>query len=143
MIRRPPRSTLFPYTTLFRSPILPTLDREAILAQRLRVVALLPEREPEVVVRELAALGDFRRGLLAQPLLDRLALGAVTLEGQIRLRPRERRGELDRALGRPAPRPVPAPVAPHASHQGKGVRGVRVVGGRRLERRQRRARLPA
>src|SRR5437762_6743769 len=23
MIRRPPRSTLFPYTTLFRSPILP------------------------------------------------------------------------------------------------------------------------
>src|SRR2546427_4750435 len=25
MIRRPPRSTLFPYTTLFRSPILETL----------------------------------------------------------------------------------------------------------------------
>src|SRR3712207_8611612 len=25
MIRRPPRSTLFPYTTLFRSPIPPTL----------------------------------------------------------------------------------------------------------------------
>src|SRR5258708_28488513 len=24
MIRRPPRSTLFPYTTLFRSPLLPT-----------------------------------------------------------------------------------------------------------------------
>src|SRR2546430_8995637 len=26
MIRRPPRSTLFPYTTLFRSPSLPGLD---------------------------------------------------------------------------------------------------------------------
>src|SRR5258708_31375491 len=26
MIRRPPRSTLFPYTTLFRSSQLPTLD---------------------------------------------------------------------------------------------------------------------
>src|SRR2546422_10251655 len=26
MIRRPPRSTLFPYTTLFRSDHLPTLD---------------------------------------------------------------------------------------------------------------------
>src|SRR2546422_4216673 len=27
MIRRPPRSTLFPYTTLFRSPRLPREDR--------------------------------------------------------------------------------------------------------------------
>src|SRR5256885_15308797 len=27
MIRRPPRSTLFPYTTLFRSPTLPVTDR--------------------------------------------------------------------------------------------------------------------
>src|SRR5256885_11614153 len=27
MIRRPPRSTLFPYTTLFRSPPLPTASR--------------------------------------------------------------------------------------------------------------------
>src|SRR3712207_9067419 len=26
MIRRPPRSTLFPYTTLFRSPVLPQAD---------------------------------------------------------------------------------------------------------------------
>src|SRR3712207_8255214 len=30
MIRRPPRSTLFPYTTLFRSPGLGTLMLEAI-----------------------------------------------------------------------------------------------------------------
>src|SRR2546426_5349704 len=29
MIRRPPRSTLFPYTTLFRSPVLRQLDRRA------------------------------------------------------------------------------------------------------------------
>src|SRR3712207_9015414 len=27
MIRRPPRSTLFPYTTLFRSPLRPTADQ--------------------------------------------------------------------------------------------------------------------
>src|SRR2546427_4011141 len=27
MIRRPPRSTLFPYTTLFRSPSLPSVKR--------------------------------------------------------------------------------------------------------------------
>src|SRR2546426_8315888 len=32
MIRRPPRSTLFPYTTLFRSPLQPgNADREAPL----------------------------------------------------------------------------------------------------------------
>src|SRR3712207_8331710 len=28
MIRRPPRSTLFPYTTLFRSPLRRTIQRE-------------------------------------------------------------------------------------------------------------------
>src|SRR2546421_6073993 len=28
MIRRPPRSTLFPYTTLFRSPLLPIADQQ-------------------------------------------------------------------------------------------------------------------
>src|SRR2546430_10195976 len=27
MMRRPPRSTLFPYTTLFRSPLLPGVER--------------------------------------------------------------------------------------------------------------------
>src|SRR3989440_5487774 len=31
MIRRPPRSTLFPYTTLFRSPVAPTHLRTAIV----------------------------------------------------------------------------------------------------------------
>src|SRR5947199_7064889 len=29
MLRRPPRSTLFPYTTLFRSQICPGADRDA------------------------------------------------------------------------------------------------------------------
>src|SRR3989442_5163416 len=32
MIRRPPRSTLFPYTTLFRSP-LPHLEQTALLGR--------------------------------------------------------------------------------------------------------------
>src|ERR1035437_5376243 len=35
MIRRPPRSTLFPYTTLFRSDVLPTL-----LARRISLFVL-------------------------------------------------------------------------------------------------------
>src|SRR2546430_12771076 len=33
MIRRPPRSTLFPYTTLFRSPILSTLQDRGYVAR--------------------------------------------------------------------------------------------------------------
>src|SRR3712207_6881747 len=32
MIRRPPRSTLFPYTTLFRSNVLGSLERDALAA---------------------------------------------------------------------------------------------------------------
>src|SRR3712207_8301869 len=43
MIRRPPRSTLFPYTTLFRSPLL----HDALRSQ----LRLLPDRH---VVRERA-----------------------------------------------------------------------------------------
>src|SRR5687767_15773552 len=36
MIRRPPRSTLFPYTTLFRSARALLLDRDALLHDLLR-----------------------------------------------------------------------------------------------------------
>src|ERR1035438_10891937 len=42
MIRRPPRSTLFPYTTLFRS-IVGFVDAEARLPERLQLL-LLPEQ---------------------------------------------------------------------------------------------------
>src|SRR3712207_8065034 len=58
MIRRPPRSTLFPYTTLFRSLALELLHR------RLATVV----RDGEVRVVHL--LGQERD---AQPLLDRAA----------------------------------------------------------------------
>src|SRR5205807_9396588 len=34
MIRRPPRSTLFPYTTLFRSPLLERLPNLRLISQR-------------------------------------------------------------------------------------------------------------
>src|SRR3712207_8225410 len=34
MIRRPPRSTLFPYTTLFRSPVLPQVADEIVAVIR-------------------------------------------------------------------------------------------------------------
>src|SRR3712207_8721967 len=45
MIRRPPRSTLFPYTTLFRSAKWPRTDR-----RRGRVEAVLSRRQPDLTV---------------------------------------------------------------------------------------------
>src|SRR2546422_11279419 len=48
MIRRPPRSTLFPYTTLFRSPA-----REAQVAAAQYRIGTLVGRSPTEVAREL------------------------------------------------------------------------------------------
>src|SRR5439155_8242436 len=95
----------------YEPPVFAALDREAILAQRLRVVAFLPEREPQVVMRELAAFGDLRLRLFAQPVLGRLPLGTVALQGQVGLGAGERRVELDGPLGRGARLLVAAPVA--------------------------------
>src|SRR2546430_11328520 len=57
MIRRPPRSTLFPYTTLFRSSVIIHRDHAYLrgreLTQRLR--ALIPRQMFEVVIQ--AAIG--------------------------------------------------------------------------------------
>src|SRR3712207_8860410 len=44
MIRRPPRSTLFPYTTLFRSRGAPALRRQRQVGQRLAPVGHLGAR---------------------------------------------------------------------------------------------------
>src|SRR3712207_8566008 len=67
MIRRPPRSTLFPYTTLFRS----RHDRRAAAGGAVRAVRPLTElhQEPDlarVVPRQLVV-----RGLADQELRDR------------------------------------------------------------------------
>src|SRR3712207_8387557 len=69
MIRRPPRSTLFPYTTLFRSRRLPRPGRH----HRQRVAALQHELDdllltrPELLVPELVTcdLQGLRRYALA------------------------------------------------------------------------------
>src|SRR2546430_16195219 len=63
MIRRPPRSTLFPYTTLFRSVIGPERD--------LQVLGKL-----EVLVE----IHDRRRRLLRRPPAHALAVGTVQVE---------------------------------------------------------------
>src|SRR2546429_3910486 len=46
MIRRPPRSTLFPYTTLFRSKIIEAANAIPCLRARRRVAARVPPPHP-------------------------------------------------------------------------------------------------
>src|SRR5436309_15916369 len=48
MIRRPPRSTLFPYTTLFRSVVLVRREEGNHAADRLRGVGRMQRREHQV-----------------------------------------------------------------------------------------------
>src|SRR2546422_6533301 len=49
MIRRPPRSTLFPYTTLFRSPgiQLPSGTSQTFFPEKRSTAATLPQRSEE------------------------------------------------------------------------------------------------
>src|SRR3712207_7307668 len=66
MIRRPPRSTLFPYTTLFRSGRLPVLDGavEALAALGHRLAVLLqhgPQVLARVVLQRLEHLAELHR----------------------------------------------------------------------------------
>src|SRR2546430_10488997 len=62
MIRRPPRSTLFPYTTLFRSMVLINPMQLAVMASRLatgkRVVPRLLKNKPVVPQTQLAVDQD-------------------------------------------------------------------------------------
>src|SRR3989442_15287029 len=73
MIRRPPRSTLFPYTTLFRSlphqidvaqRVLRQMGGRAILADE---VGLGKTIEASIIYRELAIRGLARRTLILTP----------------------------------------------------------------------------
>src|SRR2546426_6019291 len=54
MIRRPPRSTLFPYTTLFRSPQLADKVRITTQLERLRAMRLQVGRLPDSMHRRRA-----------------------------------------------------------------------------------------
>src|SRR3712207_7199536 len=51
MIRRPPRSTLFPYTTLFRSPIL--FDFEGPTSQNVTATVLTLARLARFIIADL------------------------------------------------------------------------------------------
>src|SRR2546422_5206015 len=54
MIRRPPRSTLFPYTTLFRSPPVNVTGAAIIVAQR-----VVPEGQPVLGVTAIVGQQTF------------------------------------------------------------------------------------
>src|SRR3712207_9452642 len=56
MIRRPPRSTLFPYTTLFRSPGVPSLDAVD------NVIPYIGSEEEKIETETLKILGRFEGG---------------------------------------------------------------------------------
>src|SRR3712207_8103405 len=68
MVRRPPRSTLFPYTTLFRSPRLAQYPLPAVVPRKIDVgyagiVAELLQRargltRPDVPLRQVIVVGD-------------------------------------------------------------------------------------
>src|SRR3712207_7104531 len=57
MIRRPPRSTLFPYTTLFRSLTFPTTARSARGRRRFQPAARCALRGPNAAFSPLATSG--------------------------------------------------------------------------------------
>src|SRR3712207_3913681 len=101
MIRRPPRSTLFPYTTLFRSPVSTRIDegsehlrsRLGLSAEQFCQVVLLPQGD---FARFLRAEPE-ERGRLLQTLFDVGRFGAV--EGWLDEQRRAVEGELKAVAG--------------------------------------------
>src|SRR5689334_23510947 len=61
MIRRPPRSTLFPYTTLFRSPRCGTGSGRSASAQRPRRSASRSSGRPNTTGAEALSIGTLIR----------------------------------------------------------------------------------
>src|SRR3712207_9144156 len=89
MIRRPPRSTLFPYTTLFRSHPDPTEGRR--IAER--VVASFPSCPVPEIARLGRTLKQWRQAFLAYFTTDRSSNGGTeAINGLIELHPRVARG---------------------------------------------------
>src|SRR5256885_17054386 len=99
MIRRPPRSTLFPYTTLFRSP---------------RVGVLVPDHEAD---------GDLQRHREGHPAL--LTLVDVVLELQPHRLVARVAGDGLVLVQMPALRAVDLPVAPGVHDDGGRAEGAR------------------
>ena len=142
----PPQQVHLRHRLQHERAVLARLQRHAVFAQRLGEVALLPEREPELVVRERIPLQRYAIGIGAcaarPPRLPRLrgllALRHQPLEREVRLRPRQHGVERNGALGRPQRALVQSHVAVDEREQVVrfGVVGIVPDGGlERLERR--------
>src|SRR2546422_415290 len=89
MIRRPPRSTLFPYTTLFRSVEAAAevvIDPACChLPQRVErhVEAFLILRAGELAQQHVEGRGRGELGRVAEPAVDRLIERAEVLDGAV------------------------------------------------------------
>src|SRR3712207_8340967 len=76
MILRPPRSTLFPYTTLFRSQSLPHLGRQSAAGHAadpqwiLNVLGNRHVRKESVVLEDHAEVALVRRRAVEQPAIQ-------------------------------------------------------------------------
>src|SRR3712207_8203530 len=56
MIRRPPRSTLFPYTTLFRSDLARRIGKsQEYVSRRIRLLQLPPSAQQKILNKEVNA----------------------------------------------------------------------------------------
>src|SRR2546427_2744289 len=97
MIRRPPRSTLFPYTTLFRSPLYEEPDSAAALAALLHVTPIVPPGT-RVIYSDLNAMlsGEIVRRAAGEP-LDRFTAREILVPlGMTQTTFRPRRALYDR-----------------------------------------------
>src|SRR5690349_23964870 len=68
MMRRPPRSTLFPYTTLFRSPVAPNFGGVLVVAV---LVLPFPRLQPRKRSEEHTSELQSRRDLVCRLLLEK------------------------------------------------------------------------
>src|SRR5690349_23694372 len=71
MIRRPPRSTLFPYTTLFRSPSAPEANEPKMLNRPTSASAIMPMFAESPRSEEHTSELQSRRDLVCRLLLEK------------------------------------------------------------------------
>src|SRR3712207_4026469 len=81
MIRRPPRSTLFPYTTLFRSDYSVSEHSRRIVDEEQQELTDMAWRRADKLIRENRALLDaFAHRLLTSEVLEREDIEAIVAD---------------------------------------------------------------
>src|SRR5258708_12697578 len=104
MIRRPPRSTLFPYTTLFRSRLI-NAEKQTSTDTR-NFLTRFPHKSLQIEIKDV---GSFEIRALKEKLRD----GSVTPETQVRYRPNAEWSELYDFFDDSLPPHTPITHIPH------------------------------